>query len=272
MAFRFVDRISTLEPGKRAVGHFEVPPDGPLVPFLTAEAVGQLAGWVAIAARDFTRRPVAAIAGRASFKRLAHAGSAVDLEVHVDSVDDSAVTYSGQASCQGETILSLERCLGPMMPIEEFEDPAECRATFARLCGEGERAGGLEGPVGIECSPLPPIKEKPRWRMALPGEARFLADHFPRKPVIPGTLFLEAQMGLAVRHAAEVLEKPLQDLRVMKVQDVKLRRFLDPGDVVELEIAVRSRDAESLAVRLTTVRDGTKISTANAEVVLRRRP
>ena len=271
MAFRFVDRISELEPGRRAVGHFRVPPGPPLAPFLAAEAVGQLASWVAIAARDFTRRPVAALAGRAAFRRVAAAGAEVELEVLVDSVNDSAVAYAGKATCNGDPILTLERCLGPMLPIGDFDDPDETRARFERLCGEGENAGGLEGESGIRLEQVGAADAKTRWRIELPREATFLADHFPRKPVIPGTLFLEAQLGAALEQASVTLQTPRHDLRVMKVHDVKLRRFLDPGDVVELAVAVRSHEKDAVGLRLTTARGATKISTAGVEIRVRSR-
>lgn len=271
MAFRFVDRISRLDPGRHAVGHFRVPEGRPLAPFLAAEAVGQLAGWVAIAARGFTRRPVAALAGRATFRRLAGPGSDVELEVLVESVDDSAVAYSGIATNAGEQILTLERCLGPMLPIGDFDDPEDLRARFERLRGSGEAAGGLEGEGGIRIEPLPAADGAACWRIELPAEARFLADHFPRKPVIPGTLFLEAQMSAAVACAAADLGTPPGQLRVMKVHDVKLRRFLDPGDVVDLAVQVRAHEHDAVTLRLTTKRGETRISTAGVEIRARGR-
>jgi 3-hydroxymyristoyl/3-hydroxydecanoyl-(acyl carrier protein) dehydratase len=271
MAFRFVDRISVLEPGRHAVGHFRVPEGRPLAPFLAAEAVGQLAGWVAIAARDFTRRPVAAIAGRAAFRRVAKAGSDVELEVSVDAVDDTKVTYAGTATSNGEPILTLERCLGPMLPISDFDDPEDARARFERLRAGGESAGGMEGDPAIRMEPLATVEGSARWRIELPRDAPFLVDHFPRKPVIPGTLFLEAQMEAAVARASELLGAPADQLRVTKVHDVKLRRFLDPGDVVDLAVDLRSQDGGAVALRLTTARGATKISTAGVEIRLRSR-
>jgi hypothetical protein len=63
-AYSFVDRITALTPGTRARGRFAVPVDIlPLASCLVAEAVGQLAAWVAMAHVSFRGRPVAALAG-----------------------------------------------------------------------------------------------------------------------------------------------------------------------------------------------------------------
>jgi hypothetical protein len=63
-AFSFVDRITALEPGTRARGRFAVPAGLPeFSTCLVAEAVGQLAAWVAMAQAEFRRRPVAALSG-----------------------------------------------------------------------------------------------------------------------------------------------------------------------------------------------------------------
>jgi hypothetical protein len=67
-AFSFVDRITELEPGVRGHGSFAVP--GSIAAFpacLVAEAVGQLAAWIAMARIDFRGRPVAALATETIF-------------------------------------------------------------------------------------------------------------------------------------------------------------------------------------------------------------
>ena len=66
-AFSFVDRITDYEPEGRARAAFFAVPDGRCAAFpscLVAEAVGQLAAWVAMAHIDFRGRPVAALAHR----------------------------------------------------------------------------------------------------------------------------------------------------------------------------------------------------------------
>jgi 3-hydroxymyristoyl/3-hydroxydecanoyl-(acyl carrier protein) dehydratase len=84
-AFSFVDRITELSPGKRARGTFAIPADIESFPqCLMAEAVGQLAAWVAMSHIDFRGRPVAALANETRFLRAASPGDVLDL-----NVDDS---------------------------------------------------------------------------------------------------------------------------------------------------------------------------------------
>src|SRR5260370_414825 len=97
-AFSFVDRITALEPGARARGTFAVPGDLTAFPAcLVAEAVGQLAAWVAMAKVDFRGRPVAALAAETIFHVEVAPGSRLDLAVEVESCDDEAIAYGGVA-------------------------------------------------------------------------------------------------------------------------------------------------------------------------------
>ena len=70
-AFSFVDRITEFAPGKRARGEFWVPEAVSAFPScLVAEAVGQLAAWVAMNRVDFRGRPVAALATETRFEGI----------------------------------------------------------------------------------------------------------------------------------------------------------------------------------------------------------
>src|SRR3990172_8254334 len=95
-AFSFVDRITELEAGTRAKGQFAVPDGLPYFPAcLVAEAVGQLAAWVAMHHAGFRRRPVAGLAGETRFLGEVTPGQCLDLEVEIESCDDEAVAYGG---------------------------------------------------------------------------------------------------------------------------------------------------------------------------------
>src|SRR5262245_50014697 len=119
MAFCFVDRILEIEPGKRARGQFGAPPDlAWLPPCLVAEAIGQLAGWVAMSATDFRRRPVAGIASEGNILEAPLGGSLIELGVEIGSLGADAVDYGGWAAHGGKRILELKHCVGPMLPME----------------------------------------------------------------------------------------------------------------------------------------------------------
>lgn len=204
-AFSFVDRITLLEPGRRARGIFPIPSDIAEFPrSLVAEAVGQLAAWVAMSAIDFRGRPVAALADRTTFHSLAQPGDVLELTVDLDDCDDDAVAYGGSASVGGQPVAELEHCLGPMLPCADFDSPEALRERFALLCAEGDVPGRFHG-VAI-AAPIPLAHEPGRSlsaRLDVPASAPFFADHFPRRPVFPATLMLDAQMRLALRLARE---------------------------------------------------------------------
>ena len=104
-AFSFVDRITELEPGKRARGTFAIPAGiDAFPPCLMAEAVGQLAAWVAMSRIEFRGRPVAALANETRFLRAAKPGDVLELEVEIHDVDDEAVAYQGHADIDGVLI------------------------------------------------------------------------------------------------------------------------------------------------------------------------
>src|ERR1700731_1429942 len=94
--FSFVDRITALEPGKRARGRFTIPAGLPeFSTCLVAEAVGQLAAWVAMARAEFRRRPVAALSGEMRIVREAAPGEILDLEVEIESGGPDTVALAG---------------------------------------------------------------------------------------------------------------------------------------------------------------------------------
>src|SRR5262245_23611255 len=131
-AFSFVDRITDLEPGKRARGRYAVPVSvSRFPPTLVAESIGQLAAWAAMAHIDFRRRPVAGLAAETRLHHGVAPGSTLDLAVDLQRCDDEAVAYSGRASVDGTLVLELIDSLGPMLPVEEFDDPTALRARLA---------------------------------------------------------------------------------------------------------------------------------------------
>ena len=101
-AFSFVDRITLFDPGRRAEGSYAIPRGIAAFPScLVAEAVGQLAAWVAMAQVGFRGRPVAALANETRFRADVAPGSTLALAVDIESCDEHAVAYSGRASVGG---------------------------------------------------------------------------------------------------------------------------------------------------------------------------
>ena len=153
-AFSFVDRIIEFEAGKRAVGRYHVPVHVAAFPScLVAEAVGQLAAWTAMAHIGFRGRPVAALATETRFHGDVGPGDALALSVDIDSCDDEAVAYSGKAEARGKTVVELIHCLGPMLPVEEFDAPEAMAARLEVIRGPGAKPGAFRCRAAPDRSP-----------------------------------------------------------------------------------------------------------------------
>ena len=269
-AFSFVDRITALEPGRRARGQFAIP--AALSEFstcLVAEAVGQLAAWVAMAQSEFRGRPVAALSREMRILGGPAPGDILDLGVEIARCDPEVVAFDGWAHLGATPVLELRQCLGPMLPLEDFDAPETVRRDFETLCGPSGRPGRFRG---VEELDLTVIDRVPgQWLRAaitVPVSAPFFADHFPRRPVFPATLLLDAEIQLALRLAGETLT-PGQRLRLAKISDLKMRSFILPGQRVEMETMVRSATDGAAELTMAAWVDGKRVATGRVEIVPR---
>ncbi len=271
-AFSFVDRITAIQPGTGGYGRFAVPAEIPAFSScLVAEAIGQLAAWLAMAQADFRRRPVAGLAGEVRIMGDATPGQILDLGVEIESWDLDAVAYGGWARVGDAPVVEVSRCVGPMLPLEEFDAPESVRGHFEALCGPGAPAGRFRGIVEPEfvLTDGDPAKRL-RARMHVPHSAPFFADHFPRRPVFPGTLLLDTQMRLALRLAADVLRPgPRACLQPHRAADIKLRSFIFPGQVVELQAETLSQSSDTVTVAVAARVERKQVSTGRVDIIQR---
>jgi len=267
-AFSFVDRITALENGRRARGRFAIPAGLPAFSTgLVAEAVGQLAAWAAMAQAEFRRRPVAALAEEIRIVGETAAGEILDLGVEIESCDPDAVTYGGWARVADTPVLEMCGCVGPMLPLEEFDAPEAVRGDFETLCGPGARPGRFPGITPPDLALIDRIPgQRLRASMHVPVSAPFFADHFPRRPVFPATLLLDALIRLAVPLAGEALPRG-QRLWPARVADVKMRSFILPGHAVEIVTGIRSATGATAEVTLAAMVDGKRVATGRMEIV-----
>jgi len=252
-AFTFVDRITSIQEGRHIAGRYTVP--NSIVEFsnsLVAEAIGQLAAWAAMAFVDFTHRPVAGLAGRVELLSDALPGQTLELVANLESVDKEAVDYGGIASVDGRPVVRLHHCVGPMMPLGEFDDPEVIRQRFAFLQGEGATPGRFTGVqyLAFESTKLNP-DESMQTSLRIPEKADFFEDHFPRRSVFPGTLLTHANLDFAAA-LMDALAPPSNgaEWKARVISDVKLRSFIAPGET--LEFLARKREATNSTATVTT--------------------
>jgi 3-hydroxymyristoyl/3-hydroxydecanoyl-(acyl carrier protein) dehydratase len=270
-AYSFVDRITEFVPAKHARGQFAIPPQLPAFSScLVAEAVGQLAAWVSMAHIDFRGRPVAALATETRFHRDATPGRTLDLVVEIDDCDADAVSYSGSASIDGEPIVELIHCLGPMLPVVDFDSPDDLRERFELLRTTGAPPHRFEGVALPEVATRGHVDgQSIEATLAVPTDAPFFGDHFPRRAVFPATLLLDTEIRLALDLAREALpwrngEAP----HPARVTHVKMRSFILPGQTVDLAVEL-APPANGVAKALLNARiDERVVATARLEIAV----
>lgn len=270
-AFSFVDRITEYAPGKSAHGIFHVPAAVRVFPAcLVAEAVGQLAAWVSMEHIAYRGRPVAALAGETRFLGRVAPGDTLRLSVEIDDVDDNAVAYRGWAAVDGRRVIELNDCLGPMLPVPDFDAPEALRKRFALLRGAGAPPGRFKGVVAPAMKEIEHIAGKSaRARLYVPASAPFFADHFPRRAVFPATLLLDSQIVLATQVAREAkTAREGTDPEPARMTHVKMRAFILPGQ--EVDSFAELMDTQDGTTRISlSARDGEgkTIATARVEFV-----
>ena len=247
MSFLLVDRILEFSPGRSATGTLQIPSgpeDFPLA--LAVEALGQLATWIAMEHSSFQQRPVAAIAGEVLSVGYVRAGDLLHLSVDVSTLRANAMRYRGEARVDGSASITMNRCTGAMLPMEVFDDASDVRTHFENLRRGETPSRGF--PRRTEFAPRIEWGENTpegvvRATLEAPGNADFYLDHFPRKPVYPATLLLDAKIDIARRVLAQEAPDPAGRWRVNAVRNVKVRSFTPPGGRVDVE--VRETDARS---------------------------
>jgi len=263
-AFSFVDRIHPGTSGAHIRGSYQIPEA--LTEFsssLVAEAVGQLAAWAAMVTVDFRARPVAGIASRVQMTIPPRPGQTLELAVDLESVDDEAIGYCGSARTDGDEILRLEHCVGPMMPVVDFDDPELLRARYALLCGGGATPGAFGGvPTMALTRTSGENGQMARAILEVPASAPLFADHFPRKPVFPGSLLMHHQLQLAAAFAKEIPPPNGSAWTLREIADMKLRSFIPPGSQIELEVKLLGRTEQTAELALEGRREGRLVGAA----------
>jgi 3-hydroxymyristoyl/3-hydroxydecanoyl-(acyl carrier protein) dehydratase len=278
--FHFVDQILKLDPGRHALGIKRVTSSdtfvrsnaggvSTLLSCIIGEALGQLGAWSVMAAKDFASRPVAGVVGEVAITGEAAVGDTVLLDTTIDSVTDDAVFYHAAASVDGAPVLRLENTLGPLLPMEQFNDPKEMRERFARIRHSGDSAGdsqtgeGTAAPFDLsfdEILSFEGCKEATAIRTLSGGEA-FLRDHFPRKPVLPLSLLLESLLQLGQK----LLEDSGSRFVPIGARKVKMSRFVEPGSSLVAKVHVTERGAENALMKFRCEVEGERVCVGQAE-------
>ena len=266
-AFSFVDRITSDQPGAKIRGTYQIPAgidtfDRPLI----AEAVGQLAAWSAMAAVDFKVRPVAGIAASVELLQTVRPGQILQLAADLETVDHEAVSYCGEAFVDGVPVIKLSHCVGPMLVQEDFDDTQAVKNRYALLCNGGTTPGAYGGVPAVNFENV--TSEPGQWFRAtlpIPTAALFFEDHFARRPVFPGTLFMNKSIELSTELAKTIPTPNGGEWVARVIADGKLRAFIPPGDRLDYEVKVAKHEGGSLTIAIEARR--AKRVSGNAKII-----
>ena len=208
---------------------------------------------------------------RGALPRLPHPGCTLQLQADIERRDAEAVAHSGKVLVDGRLALELQDSVGPMLPMDEFDAPEAVRADFHTLMGAGAapgRFGGVPEPVLQDLQAVP--GERLSALLMVPEAAPYFADHFPRRPVFPGTLLMDALATLSLQLAMQ--SAPLAaagPLATRKVNQVKIRSFTAPGAQLQLEVVLQDIDALRARLKVSARSEDKTVATARIEVTPR---
>src|SRR6185295_19407281 len=153
------------------------------------------------------------------------------------------------AYADGIPVVRLERCVGPMMPMDEFDEPTAVHERFDLIRTEGANPGAFQGLPAIPVEST--SEQKGRFKkgmLRVPASAPFFKDHFPRRPVLPGTMLMGLNFELVFSLLSDIpVPHEGSAWKLKNVKNTKFRAFTPPGSTLDCEARVESRsDTETL--------------------------
>lgn len=282
MRFLFVDRILELEPGKSVRGLKHITASDVylcedenqklcFMPSLIGETLGQLAAWNVMFSNDFTKRPVAGIVAKASLHKPAYLNETLELESIIESIDDEAVLYHANAYINKELVFSVEGALGPLLPMADFIEMDVVRNQFEEIYRPGSCSFDL-----LDKMPAWTNSERPSLRIPflfdnllqfekakglvaikqISRAAPYFADHFPKKPVLPMTVLLEAKMNLAADFVKNSFDEAY---KIKALRKIKMNEFVFPGDSLISTLKVKEINDAELILTYRSEVDGKRV-------------
>jgi 3-hydroxyacyl-[acyl-carrier-protein] dehydratase len=146
-----------------------------------------------------------------------------------------------------------------MVPLADLDDPQALANRFDLLCGHGAAPGGFRGlpPLALERTAGETGREA-RATFQVPPSAPLFADHFPRRPVFPGSLLMHLSLQLGAMLVSELPPPASGRWGDWTILDMKLRSFIPPGTVLELDARLKQR-SEASAILAAEARAGREL-------------
>jgi len=265
MRFLFVDRICALEKGKRvrAIKNIsgdegflaEIFPGLPVLsPVIAAEAAAQALSWLIVEARDFAVKPLITVLDEYVCHKHVQPGDQIAMEGEVESFQRESALAHARILINETPAIEINHGVCYLFPLSALQDPADAQRQFQHLCEKPF----LTAPAAAQRSPLvregaaPNLRDSGIDRIIFYEErqrivgiknitttADYFNDHFPRKPLLPGVVIMDALIGCArilinralTAHGWEQMQAVL-----VRAHKVKFRRFVQPGDQLVVQV------------------------------------
>jgi 3-hydroxyacyl-[acyl-carrier-protein] dehydratase len=89
------------------------------------------------------------------------------------------------------------------------------------------------------------------------GQEEFFAGHYPGSPLVPGVLLCEAGMQAgAILLSRHMGEKPGHVPVATRMNDVRFKRIVRPGEMIVMEVELTERLAEAFFLKAKVSVDG----------------
>ncbi|MFY7697699.1 MAG: hydroxymyristoyl-ACP dehydratase [Legionella sp.] len=292
MRFLFVDRILELSPHVvRGLKHVSsddffltLDDEGKpcFTPSLIGESIGQLAAWSIMAHNNFSARPVAGVVARACMHRPVHLGETLWLEAVIESVDEVAISYRGNAWVGEQLVFAIDGALGPLLPMIDFIQVDEVQRQFNEIYRPGlwpALRTVVKSSISIEHNSHNSysmvydkiINSMPGVSLVaekyISRSAPYFPDHFPHKPVLPMTVLLECNLNLArefIRQAGYS-----QAYQICELRRIKMSEFVRPGDIVVTVVGLKSYQDDQLILSFRSEVDGKRVCVVDVVMVVK---
>lgn len=296
MRFLFVDRILKMEKGKCAEGIknvsfsdeylINIAPNFPVLPrSLSVEAIAQLISWLVIVTKDFTVKPVAVMTDFTEFSGDARPGDQMVLKAEIKSMNEDDAVCSGRVEINGKVTTELKNGICAFIPLDDLENISVVKDVYRAISGNTtiedfinykktvSETGNNSENNKFTLNVVDKVLEIENGKSILGTKSftmteEFGADHFPKKPVMPGTMMIEAFSQLSERLiASTVLEKTGSIIKIVPIQSrkIKFRKYVVPGDQLLIDIKLMDLKDDSALVKAKATVDGKVATSAQIE-------
>jgi 3-hydroxymyristoyl/3-hydroxydecanoyl-(acyl carrier protein) dehydratase len=204
-----------------------------MLPMLVFEAVGQAAAWLIAEATEHKRRLLVVMVPHLRLLAPAPQGSLLQLNAEIDQLRGDSVRFTGNVKIDGKPILTAEKVMGFLARLETLTDPeASMHDLEALMVAEATHTrDDVFVPPELLIDEI--VAEQPGERIEaqtlVPTDAPQFADHFPRRPLMPGSLLGEIVAQLSARVVADGGD---QQFSLTEVKRARFREPVVPGDTL----------------------------------------